>query len=74
MSVCKKFKQGESDVVGVANLHRAINEVMAYWIEIRMVKNTVNMKNKVMNRDKNWFAGERIIGSNSKRVEFFVRV
>ena len=39
-----------------------------------MAQDIVNDKNEVMNRNKNWVVGKRIIGVRIKRVEFFIRV
>ena len=36
-----------------------------------VVEDVVNEKDEIMNRDKNWVVGERIIGSKTKRVEFY---
>ena len=72
--VCKKFKEGESDVVGVTNSYRVINDAMNDWIETRMAQNIVNEKNEVMNSYQNGVEGEIIIGLKSKRVEFLTRV
>ena len=69
-----EFKEGESDVVGVNNSHMVINDAMNYWTKKRIVQNIVNEKNEVMNRNKNWAVGERIIGLKNKRVDFFIRV
>ena len=71
--VSNRFKDGESDVVGVTNSQRVINYMMNDWIETRMVQNVLSENNVVMNRDKNWVLGERIIGLKSKRVELFIR-
>ena len=38
----------------------------------RMAQNIVNEKNKVMNRNKNWGFGDRIMGLKNKRVEFLL--
>ena len=71
--VHKKFKEGQSDVVGVLNSCRVINDMMNDWIETRIVQNIVNEKNEVINRDQNWAARGRIIGLKSKRAELCTR-
>ena len=38
-----------------------------------MVIKGSNDHHKVMNSDKNWVVGERIIGEKIKRIEFFIK-
>ena len=72
MLVSNKFKEGESDVEGVNNSNRVINDAMNNCMESRMAQDIVNEKNQVMNRDQNFLAGERIIEVRMKRVEFLL--
>ena len=74
MLVSNKFKEGESDVEGVNNSNRVINDAMNNCMESRMAQDIVNEKNEFMNRNQNWVVGERIIGVRKKRVEFYIRL
>ena len=74
MLVSKKFKEVESDIEGVNNSYKVINDVMNDWMESRMVQNVVNEKNEIMNINQNCLIIEKIIGVRNKRVEFFIRL
>ena len=47
--VSKKLKEGESDIEGVNNSYRVINDAMNDWMEIRMSQNLANGNYEVMN-------------------------
>ena len=74
MLVSRNIKEGESEVNGINNTHRIINEIINAWMDGHVVEDIVNEKDEIMNRDQNWVVGERIIGSKTKRVQFFIRV
>ena len=62
-----------SDVLGLMNSYRVVNDIMIDWIDKRMVINIVNNHHEVMNNDKSWVVGERIIGEKIKRIEFCIK-
>ena len=65
--VSKKFKEGESDVAGVNNSFRVINDVMQKgWYKMQLMKRT-----RIVDRNQNWVVGERIIGLKNERVDFY---
>ena len=66
ISVYKKIEEGVSDVVGVTNSCRFINYMMNNRIGKRVVKNIVNEKEEVINRDQKWVVGDIIIGPKIK--------
>ena len=72
--ISNKFKEGESDIEGINNLHRVINDAMNDWIASKMTQSIENERNEVMNRNQNWVEGKRIIGVRKKRAQFFIRV
>ena len=74
MLASRYFKEGESELVGVNDTHRIMNEVMNAWMDDKMVEDIVNEKGEVMNRNQNWVVGERIVGIKTKKLEFFIRV
>ena len=71
--VSKKIKEGVSDAVEVTNQHSVTNDIMNDWINKSMVKNIVNDKDEVMNRNRNWVVGEIIIAAKNKIVKLFIR-
>ena len=50
--VSKKLKEGESDIEGVNNSYRVINDAMNDWMEIRMSQNLANGNYEVTNRNQ----------------------
>ena len=40
---------------------------MNEWMEIGMVTNTVDEKQKVMTRDQNWIFSVRVVGNTNKK-------
>ena len=74
MLISQNVKEVESEVVGVNNTHRIINEVMNLWMDGKMVEDIVNEKGEVMTKNQNCVVGERIVGIKTKRVGFFIRV
>ena len=74
MLVSRNIKEGESELDGMNNTCKIINEMMNAWMDGNMVEDIVNEKDETMNRYQKWAIGERIIGSKTKRVEFFIRV
>ena len=74
MLMSKKVQEGESEVVGVNNTHRLMNEVMNAWMDSKMVEDVANEKDEAITRNQNWVLGERIVGVKKKRVDFFIRV
>ena len=61
-----------SNVIGVTNAHRIINDAINDWTDKCMVSNEVNNKNEAMNRDQKWAVGEIVVGVINKRVEFLL--
>ena len=51
MLISMKFRERESEIEGVNNTHRLINEVMNEWIDTKMVQDTLNENNDAMNRN-----------------------
>ena len=72
--VSRNVKEGESEVDGINSACRIVNEVMNAWMDGYMVEDIVSENDEVMNRNQNWVVRERIIGTKTKRVEFFIRV
>ena len=66
MLVSMKVKDGEIKVEGASNTHRVTNDVINDCMESNVGQETVNEKNKVMNRNQNWLVGEIIIGGKRK--------
>ena len=66
MLVPCNVKEGKSEVVGINNACRIMNEVMNVWMDANMLEDVVNEKREVMNRNQNWVVGERIIGIKTK--------
>ena len=62
-----------SDVLGLMNSYRVVNDIMNDWIDKRMVIKGSNDRHEVMNSDKHWVVGERIVGEKIKRVEFLIK-
>ena len=50
--VWKKINGDVSDLIGVTNACRTINDMMDDWMGKYIVLNTVNDNNELMNRDK----------------------
>ena len=48
------------------------NEVINAWMDAKIAEDIVNQKGEVMNRNKNWLVGERIVGVKIKRVDFLL--
>ena len=53
MLVSRKIKEEESEVDGINNACRIINEIMNAWMDRHVVDNIVNESEEIMNRDKN---------------------
>ena len=73
MLISMKIKDGGSEVEGVNEACRLLNEVMNEWIDTKIVQDMLNENNDMTNRNKNWLVGKITIGFK-KRVEFFIRV
>ena len=54
MATSKKVKEEESEVVGLKNSCRLMNEVMNSWMDWKMVEDVGNKKDEVMNRNQKW--------------------
>ena len=57
MATSKKVKEEESEVVGLKNSCRLMNEVMNSWMDWKMVEDVGNKKDEVMNRNQKWVVG-----------------
>ena len=68
MLASRNIKKEESEVDGINNVHRIINEMMNVWMDGHVVEDVVNEKGETINRDQNWVVEERIIGIKTKRV------